>query len=45
LERPPAIKVKVSGVLTPGTWSTIHAVTFASRMPSGAFDTETDANR
>ena len=45
LERPPAIKLKVSGVLTSGRWSTIHAVTFVSWMPSGARDTETDANR
>ncbi len=44
-DRPPAIRVKVSGVVTLGTCSTNHAVTLTTLMPSGWLDTGLDANR
>ena len=45
LERPPAISVKVSGVVSSGTWSASHFVTSASLIPCGASGIEYDANR
>jgi len=44
LERPPAIRVKVRGRVSPGTWATNHSVTLATLMPSGWLDTVPDAN-
>ena len=35
LERPPAINVKVRGVVTSPAWSMNHLVTLASLMPAG----------
>ena len=45
LERPPAIRVKVSGVLISGTWATIHSVTSVSVNALRRLRHANDANR